>query len=375
MATKIWEGTSQTNASTISGDYSAADNWRPISLVNPTYKWSASGSGTNEYYIDLFGGGDPGIAEPTNVQQLVGSTRTNLSAGTAGSLAASEWDYADNDTLGYSTIYLRLADGADPDSKNDSHVTMTAIPATGDDVVIPATATQAITSGLDQSGVAIADFLVKGFAGAIGSKTGYLLIDPDRFEFDSEGESFINIGSANINVEVHATADADEGERGLYLLGSNIATLSVRDGDVGVAVQGGETSTVATIRVVGEGASVWLGDDVSLTTFSQSAGDNLLNCAATTVNMDGGEIRTEGEGAITTFNANFGQATLNSVGAVGTLVLDGGDVDMTQSGEARTVTTRKGNRGSFSYDPNVVTITNKDTAPDFPVLMTWDTLS
>lgn len=372
MATKIWIGTSQTNASTTSGDYSAADNWKPISLVNPTYRWVASSSGTGEYYVELAGGGDPSLLEPTNVQQLVASVKTNMAAGTAGSLAVSEWDYTDNDTLGFSTIYVRLSDGADPDSKDDGHVTSTAIPQAGDDVYLPATSTQAITAGLDQSGVAIGDFIVKKFGGEIASTAGYLIIDPDRVELDLEQEAAIDIGSANINIEVHGTVAADEGERGLYLLGSDIATLSVRDGDVGLAVQGGESSTVATVRVVGDGSSLWLGEGVSLTTFSQTGGDNVINCAATTVNNNGGDVTTEGEGAIATFNANAGSSVLNSVGTVTTVVLDGGDVDMTQSGEPRTITNRKGNRGSFLYDPSVVTLTNKDTAPDYPIIITWD---
>lgn len=37
--------------------------------------------------------------------------------GTLGALNASEWAWGDNDTLGYSTLYVRLADDADPDSK------------------------------------------------------------------------------------------------------------------------------------------------------------------------------------------------------------------------------------------------------------------
>jgi hypothetical protein len=82
------------------------------SLVNSTYKWTASGAGTNEYYCELTGGGDPSLTQPTRLNQ--GGSESTL--GTLGSLAAGEWGYGDNDTLGYSTVYVRLSDGSDPDA-------------------------------------------------------------------------------------------------------------------------------------------------------------------------------------------------------------------------------------------------------------------
>jgi hypothetical protein len=66
------------------------------------YQWTASGSGTNEYYLEASGGGDPGIAQPTAIYGAVTYT-----SGTAGSLDPYEWAWADNDTLGYSTVYIR----------------------------------------------------------------------------------------------------------------------------------------------------------------------------------------------------------------------------------------------------------------------------
>ena len=89
------------------------------SIVNSTYKWTASGSGTDEYYVELAAGGDPSMSSSiiTTYQD-----DNRMVAGTAGSLAAGEWDYADNDTLGYSTIYVRLTGGEDPDDKGQGWV-------------------------------------------------------------------------------------------------------------------------------------------------------------------------------------------------------------------------------------------------------------
>ncbi|MHA2384413.1 MAG: hypothetical protein ACXACT_17710 [Candidatus Thorarchaeota archaeon] len=81
-----------------------------VNLLAAAYKWTASGSGTNEYYCELSGGGDPGLTESREV--LMDST--SLTVGSAGSLADHEWDWADNDTLGYTTVYVR-DDSGDPD--------------------------------------------------------------------------------------------------------------------------------------------------------------------------------------------------------------------------------------------------------------------
>jgi len=89
-----------------------------ISIRNADYKWTASGSGTSEYYLEAAAGGDPGISEP----YVCTEDGSDLTAGTAGSLAAGEWDWADNDTLGYSTVYVRLSDSTDPDGKAEDYV-------------------------------------------------------------------------------------------------------------------------------------------------------------------------------------------------------------------------------------------------------------
>lgn len=82
-------------------------------LRNSTYRWILSSSGTSEYYCELVAGGDPSLNDPDGIElNTVAATE-----GTLGSLSASEWGYGDNDTLGFSTVYVRLADSTDPDSK------------------------------------------------------------------------------------------------------------------------------------------------------------------------------------------------------------------------------------------------------------------
>ena len=95
-------------------------------VLSGTYQWTASGSGTNEYYMEANGGGDPSVSEPSTLME----DGTPMTVGTLGSLAAGEYNYGDNDTLGYSTIYVRLSDGADPDSKADGYVSSGVTDAT-----------------------------------------------------------------------------------------------------------------------------------------------------------------------------------------------------------------------------------------------------
>lgn len=361
---KTWAGVTQTNASTTAGAYSAADNWEPISLVNASYSWTVSGSGTNNYFLRTAANGNPGLAQPANVQQLVAGVRTNMTSGTAGALTASQWGWGDADTLGYNTIYVRLAGGGDPDAQDDKHVTLTAIPATGDDVRIPSASTQAITSGLDQSGVAIGDFIVEsGYTKAIATADAPLQIDPDRFEFSGEGESHIDVGAANITLQVFATTNPNEGERGLYLVGSNIAALVVQGGAVGLAALNGQTSTVATARVMQSGASLWLGEGCTTTLVEVLGGECVQRCASTTTKLFAGQLTTEEEGTIGTLSVYAGTATLNSAGTITTLNAEGATLDFTKNGRARTVTTLNHNAGLLKYYSGVLTITtyNRNT--------------
>jgi len=89
-----------------------------FSVVNAGYQWTASGSGTAEYYLEAAGGGDPGLPDP----EIMLAGGAELAAGTLGSLSAGEFGFGDNDALGFNTVYVRLADDTDPDSKADGYL-------------------------------------------------------------------------------------------------------------------------------------------------------------------------------------------------------------------------------------------------------------
>lgn len=246
---------------------------------------------------------------------------------------------------------------------------LAAVPIATNDVRLRAASTVAIASGLNQSAVAIGDFIVEpGYSGAIGTAASgvptYLQIDPDRFQFAGTGQSYIDIGSAAIDALIDNTTTPGTGLRGLYLIGSAIANLIVSGGSVGIAAVPGSTSTVTTAQVLG--GSLYLGVGTTLTTLRVNGGEAIVGCALTTVNQYGGTVTTEGIGAITTYNAYGGTCYLNSSGTITTLnIYPGATVIFTGSNKARTVTTTVFNPGpaaaTLILDPGVITQTNKPT--------------
>lgn len=117
-ANDIWEFRATNGTANGGGGFA----W--LSLVNATYRWTLSGSGTNEYYCELAAGGDPSLPGQTGMSVTTDGTYTEDTEGTVGSLNIGEWDWADNDSLGFSTVYVRLDGELDPDIKNFGFVQM-----------------------------------------------------------------------------------------------------------------------------------------------------------------------------------------------------------------------------------------------------------
>lgn len=117
-ANTVWEFRQTGTAATNGGGF----GW--LSLVNSTYRWIESVTKPGEYHVELSGGGDPSLAGQTGMSVTTDGTFNEDTEGTVGSLTAGQWDWADNDSLGYSTVYVRLDDDTDPDTKSDGFVQM-----------------------------------------------------------------------------------------------------------------------------------------------------------------------------------------------------------------------------------------------------------
>jgi hypothetical protein len=341
--TKVYNGA---GSGATAGDYEDSRNWDLISLRMAAFAWTASGSGTNEYYVRTAANGNPGfVATPpaSNGVYIAGSAATN------------------------GTIYVRLSGGGDPDAQDADHVQFRQIPQATEHVRIPASA-GSITSNLDQSAVAIGDFIREaGHEGTIGVEASstnppqYLRIDPDRFEHDGNGQAWIDIGTAAISAHIYGAAPAQPGERGLYLRGTAIATLNVMGGDIGFASQAGELSTATTIRLQGERTSLWIGNGVTLTNLHQYAGEVRLRCGASAVIVYGGRHFTEENGAMTAATLRGGTYTYQSSGNITTFNIYGGTLDLRASGATRTIGTLNKYGGTYTIRRNkeAVTITTE----------------
>lgn len=239
------------------------------------------------------------------------------------------------------------------------------VPVATDSVYLTADYSVDITGSLDQSSVAINEFVVDGFKGKIGTLAlGYLQINPDLVSFKGSGVAFIDVGAAAIDLDIRSTASGGS-TRGLYIKGSAIAVLSMIRGDVGLANQYGETSTAATIRVTG--GTLVCGTGATLTTVDAYGGTTTLRTNVTTLNAYSGNVSTSSSAAITTLNGYGGTVTHNGTGTITTANLEGATLDLTNSGMARTVTTLNLRaNGTIVYDPSVITITTQNEA-DTPV--------
>ena len=349
---KVWLGSVDTNPNN-------AANWLPISVRAPAYAWTASGLGTNEYYLRTSGGSNPGLAAPGKVL-LDGAS---ASSGTIGSLAAGTWAYGDNDTLGYSTLYVRLSDGADPDSKARDYVEIQQVPVAGDSVTIAGSAVRAM-AGADFSGVAINAFHIEpGFRSfGIGDRDTPLRIDPDSFVSEGSGNTpwYIDIGSATITPTIRNCPTPSNGLAGLYLTGSAMGGVVHDAGSLAIAGLIGDTSTCTEMIVRGGQARLLVGAGVTWTTLRAYSGQIVLRSNGTTVHALGGQIETQLAMTLTTLNIEGATVVDKSSGTFAAVNLDAGTYDTMQLPAAKTVSTLQHNAGQFRENVDLLAITTRD---------------
>lgn len=155
---------------------------------------------------------------------------------------------------------------------------------------------------------------------------------------NGSGRLKLNGGSVQSTINVFRTGSSSETDKEAFLWKGSHASnaMNVFSGSVGVAVFGGETATLLTLRVAG--GSVRLGSGVTLTTVEQSGGTLDTSSAITTKTHRGG-------------------THVHRVGAIGTLTITDGSVDVRANGTVTTLTIGPGTV-DFSNDPRAITITN-----------------
>lgn len=303
--------------------------------------------------------------------------------------------YANAGTGSWNAVSNATASAGPNDWSTASNWSDGSIPATGDTVILRDNSVD-ILWGLDQSAVTLAALTIeKSYTGKIGlnrvvfqqsasatstAKTEYrdtylkvsataVKIGENNSQSTPSGSSriMIDTGSNAATVEVFGTAStpAESGRPSVRLKFNHASSaLYVRSapGGVGIALDApGETSALSLVSISDSSSSsrVYAGAGVSLTTWGQTGGSNILNAASTvtTVNVAGGTLTTEGAFAITTVNVSGGTLDSHSTGTITTLNLTGGLVDFQGSTRARTVTAVNLTAGTLRASGDVLSIT------------------
>lgn len=273
-----------------------------------------------------------------------------------------------------------------------------SIPANTDTVIFKDNAVN-VCWGLDQSSVTIDDlFIEKTYTGRIGLdlaefatsadgettnsakpeyREDYLLIDYDVLEIGKHVGGGSPTGSARIKIDNQnsgastttifdtASAASESALAAVRLLAASAtADFYIRDGSVGIGIdEPNETATVGDVYVEGTGAECYIGDGVTITSYTQVAGTGLLQAAATvtTVKLINGTLRIEGSFTITTLTQEGGTLYDNHTAAgnaVTTANLNGGTTDATESSQARTwATVNLGDNANLLANSDFLTIT------------------
>lgn len=345
-----------------SGDYSSSLVWHLISLRTPAYAWTASGSGTSEYYVRTAANGNPGFVATPPTTNGVYVNGTSATKGTLGSLGAGEWGYGDNDTLGYNTVYYRSA-GVDPDTLAADYVQFRQIPQATENVRFPQDAGN-ITAGLDQSAVAIEDFIIEeGCSATLGTVTGYLRIGPNKLEDHGSGQVFIDIAGANITCIINNTASVGDGEFGHNLRGTTAAMLDYRNGRFGFCAQSGEIGGYSALVMHPDAKGVVkIGKGVTTTTSTIIHGGTVYAHATLTTTLNyGGELWLQEAAGFTTLTMWGGETHYGGSANGTTLNLRGGLFNELAGNATRTIGTVNKYRGSWTINRNKEAVTHTAT--------------
>lgn len=132
MEAYFGDGNNTSGKSTVYVFYMLKFHHDRIDLSSMPYSWKPSGI-NNEYYLQK-NESDPGLLMPNTliingtwiddpiVLGLSGNSAYETRDDKIGSLRDNEWAYGDKNSLGYETIYIRLAGGNDPNGKSKNYI-------------------------------------------------------------------------------------------------------------------------------------------------------------------------------------------------------------------------------------------------------------
>lgn len=249
------------------------------------------------------------------------------------------------------------------------------VPTGSDDLYFTHRSTSSVLNDLTTLSTVNGELHIEsGYHQLIGSSTGpnYFEMKPSAVYFNGVREVFLDVKASTGVLHITNTGGGSFRAAGLNLKGSAIGRINMQNGVVAVAVNPGETATVAEVEMTSAGR-LMLGSGVTWTNASLYGG-SVSAVAATTntvVNLYGGTFSGSESAKLKELNTHGGNAFIGGGGNIKNITMRGGSVDATVSGQNRTVTNLRVYQGTFSYDPNVLTVTNflhADTPVSFSVM-------
>lgn len=260
-----------------------------------------------------------------------------------------------------------------------------SVPVNGDDVYIEDSDVD-IRYGLNQSAVTLSNLYIRqNYTGKIGLantttngyyeyRSHYLRISATNVHIGAgggagSGRIKLDVGSNACTLAVDNSGNAESDNLPATLFkGSNASNvININKGSIGIAVEAGDTATVATLRAsyidnIAGDVDLVAGAGVTLTTISQSGGSVELNSGFTTLNKTDGETLIN-DGSVTTLNLDGGELIYSGTGTIANLnVGSGANADFSKDIRSRTVTNCTLQAGATLKDPfKTVTWTNPIT--------------
>lgn len=229
----------------------------------------------------------------------------------------------------------RIAGSADWNSA--AHWSGAATPVDGDTIIIPDIADN-ITTNMDQSLIDPANFIVRGFRGTLGtSATPLRLGTVTRMEYDAPECLSCNLNITTLTRGV--VSRASNTASALYFTAGTLTELNVLSG-LGIRI-GAATATLLQMECTDRSlAKVYIEAGATLTTLTQLGGIVEALCAATTVNLDGGEFHFVGDTkTLTALNQTGGLFVFSSPSGTFTAgTIRGGYWDASRDPDPKTVT-------------------------------------
>jgi len=236
------------------------------------------------------------------------------------------------------------------------------VPSGSDDIYFTHRSTSSVLNDLATLSTVNGELHVQsGYHALIGSSTGpnYFEMKPSKIFFNGVRESFIDAKASTGVVHVTNTGGGSFTGAGLTVKGTALARINMQNGNVAIATNPGETSTVAEIEMTSAGL-LMLGSGASWTNISIYGGTVSAASGSTNavVNLFGGVFSATENCKLKELNTHNGVAFWGGDQNIAAITMRGGTVDATLSGQNRTVTNFRVYQGSFKYDPNVIAVTN-----------------